>query len=325
MNSKLGSMAVWFGAGVIVTAIVAGMVHYWSVAGQCSRTTLLNPRFCSLRQTSAKQEYDQLRLDLEQYIAQQKQSGGLQDIGVYFRDLDNGPVLGINQDTGFVPASLMKVPLMMTYLRYADENPALLKTVMRTPKDLDTINQSVYPPKDPLQPDTDYTIEEMIRRLIEYSDNRANQVLQDYATAHFQDIRHPVLETLYDLGLVPVQDPTSENDFYLTTKQYSSMFRILYNAAYLSLTMSNKALGLLSETDFRDGLVALLPTSTRVAHKFGVYTGDGFMEMHDVGIVYHTKSNYLLAVMTKGKSFEGNAKIIQEISKMVWDEVDSRS
>ena len=57
--------------------------------------------------------------------------------------------------------------------------------------------------------------------------------------------------------------------YFISAKNYSLFFRVLYNATYLSREMSEKALGLLSKTVFRDGLTAKLPSSVVVSHKFG--------------------------------------------------------
>ena len=47
-------------------------------------------------------------------------------MGVYVRNLNNGPWFGINENEAYSPASLMKVPVLMTYLRWAEIEPNLL-------------------------------------------------------------------------------------------------------------------------------------------------------------------------------------------------------
>lgn len=49
-------------------------------------------------------------------------------IGVYFLDLYTGQEIGVNDNEQFRPSSMLKVGLMMEYLRDAETNPTLLKT-----------------------------------------------------------------------------------------------------------------------------------------------------------------------------------------------------
>src|SRR5205085_892290 len=61
-------------------------------------------------------------------------------------------------------------------------------------------------------------------------------------------------------------DPTGD---IISLKDYSSVFRILYNASYLNHDSSENALSLLSQSTFKNALVAGVPAETVVAHKFG--------------------------------------------------------
>jgi hypothetical protein len=50
----------------------------------------------------------------------------IKNISVYFKDLNNGPVIGINDELPFLGGSLLKVPLMIGYLKIAESNPDYL-------------------------------------------------------------------------------------------------------------------------------------------------------------------------------------------------------
>lgn len=56
-----------------------------------------------------------------------------------------------------------------------------------------------------------------------------------------------------ELGLTLEGERTDQDDISL--KEYSSFFRILYNAAYLSPKTSEFALSLLTQTDFKEGII----------------------------------------------------------------------
>ena len=67
-----------------------------------------------------------LRDDIQAVIDEQVSSGKIKDAAIYFRDLNNGPWIGINVGHEFSPASLLKIPLMITLLKQAEEKPGFL-------------------------------------------------------------------------------------------------------------------------------------------------------------------------------------------------------
>jgi len=114
---------------------------------------------------------------------------------------------------------------------------------------------------------------------------------------------------------------------FISVKGYSAFFRFLYNATYLNKEMSEKALEILSTTNFNTGLPAKLPKGILVSHKFGErgYVGTNLKQLHDCGIIYLAGNPYLLCVMTKGDSFEELANVIADISEMVYKAVSENS
>ena len=97
-------------------------------------------------------------------------------ISVYFRDLNNGPWFGIKEDENFDPASLLKVPVMITYLKEAENDPAILeKKLIFTPEGNNLPKSSDG--GDPLVPGKSYTVLELIERMIVFSDNDAFYLL----------------------------------------------------------------------------------------------------------------------------------------------------
>jgi len=113
----------------------------------------------------------------------------------------------------------------------------------------------------------------------------------------------------------------------MSVKEYASFFRILFNASYLNRDMSTKALRILSAVDYKNGIVAGVPSSVRVVHKFGERTLGPKLEtkqLHDCGIVYYPNHPYLLCVMTRGSSFESLNEIVTDVSRLIYRELDSQ-
>jgi len=232
-------------------------------------------------------------------------------VSIYFRDMDNGPWFGINADEQFIPASLLKVPVMMSYFKEAESDSNILNKEISfiKPSNQDT----PYFKTDTIVPGKTYTVNELIKFMIVNSDNEATNLLLENTTANNLN---DVFNNLYT-G-ISVTNPS------LTVQQYGTFFRILFNASYLNDDDSEKALALLSESTFTQGLVAGVPQNIKIAHKYGErwdYNSSS-KQLHDCGIVYYPKHPYLLCVMTRGTDFGQLASVIADISKTVYNEVD---
>ena len=79
---------------------------------------------------------------------------------------------------------------------------------------------------------------------------------------------------------------------------------------------------LLSKTQYKDGLVAPLPSNVVTSHKFGErnFAVTGEKQLHECGIVYVPNKPYVLCVMTTGKNFQQLAETIREVSRMTYEQ-----
>ncbi len=293
------------------------------VIAQCPQTyKFINDTLgCEKKFVVKKTEYTLLAYDLEQEITSGEKEGKFTVAAVYFRDLGGGPTFGINSDQNFVPASLLKLPLLVTYLSLADNNPKILSEKTFYSKVNNEVEQTIDQ-DDVIKINTKYTIDELLNRMIINSDNLAYGLLVKHLETLFpeKDIYN---STLKELGLV---DPRNPSEGTFSVKTYASLFRQLYFASYLSPEMSEKALSLLSKTSFNKALVAGVPNGIAVAHKFGDREGlpHNEKQFHDCGIIYYPKNPYLLCVMTRGTNEQKLVDIIKSISSKVYDEVNSR-
>jgi len=106
---------------------------------------------------------------------------------------------------------------------------------------------------------------------------------------------------------------------------WAGLYVVLYNTGYLSKERSQLALTLLSQSTFREGLVAGVPEGTSVAHKFGrkVFDDGQDSHLHDCGIVYHPSMSYILCVMTTGTDYENEKRAIAEVSQAVYEGISA--
>jgi beta-lactamase class A len=108
----------------------------------------------------------------------------------------------------------------------------------------------------------------------------------------------------------------------VTAKDYSGLFRVLYNATYLDRDRSEEALGLLARSSFDRGIAAGVPPGTVVANKYGYGGNPGDPsdhQFHDCGIVYGGEGPYILCVFTKTTGMLPPHEIIAAVSRDVYD------
>lgn len=271
----------------------------------------INPLLeCDNYRSSKRAPVVLLEADLRNYINQTISAGKASIVSVYFRDLNNGPWIGVNELENYSPASLLKVPIMMAVLKMAESQPGLLKKKILYKQPVDEFSQNIL--------DTGmivtghyYAVEDLLYRMIKNSDNEAKNLLYELIGDNMFG------KVIKDLGLI-IPGVVTEN--YMSVRDYSSFFRILYNATYLNKEMSEKGLEILSNTNFHDGIVAGVPPGTIISHKFGErgYTDSDIKQLHDCGIIYTGSGPYLLCVMTRGTDFKQQGVIIADISSMIW-------
>jgi beta-lactamase class A len=254
---------------------------------------------------------------LADYVNKSSDGTVIKSISVYFRDLGDGPWFGINDQFEFNPASMMKVPVMIAWLKRAEKNPSVLQQTFLFDNATDMSAIQRTKPRLTLSRGQRYPIETLLTYMMSYSDNNATSILYNNMTTK-------ELNEVLD-GMDITNRPGDDNNS-TTVHGYSGFFRILYNASFLNREMSERALQLLSLEDFPQGISAGVPKGVTVAAKFGEYTDNKITngnQLHEFGIVYHPKGHYILGIMTKGSDFSRQTEIIREISAIVYQEVDS--
>jgi beta-lactamase class A len=263
------------------------------------------------------QEPISFKYSIKKFVQKQIDSGKAQRISVYYRDLEDGPWFGINENQEFDPASMMKVPVMIAWLKRAEKDAQVLKRTFVYDGTQDMALQQSIKPASSISPGSRYTVDELLHYMLNFSDNNATSLL-------FSDLKTVELNEVLD-GMDVINNPREETNS-ITVHGYSGFFRILYNASYLNREMSEKALQYLSLQDFPQGIAAGVPEGTVVAAKFGEHAwGERGEEkqLHEFGIVYHPKGHYILGIMTQGRDFDRQAEIIRDVSKLIYQSVDS--
>lgn len=253
-----------------------------------------------------------LEREIEALIESKKEEGAVTEAAVYFRDLNNGPWFGIKEEHPFSPASLLKVPLAMWYYWKADTDPGILDQEIEFtgPPGVSIVH---FEPKEKLVPGTTYRIEDLVRIMLQQSDNDAAMILAQFAGSE------ETSDVYRDFGIEPLRDVQT---YTTTVHTFASFFRVLYNATYLGRSLSEHMLEMMSSSSFTEGIVAGVPQDVRVAHKFGErQLGPESYQLHDCGIVYAGENPYSLCIMTQGSDYNKLAAFIEDVSALVYEEV----
>jgi beta-lactamase class A len=278
----------------------------------------INPLYeCTNSEFVGAKEFRDLETRLNDLIDSYVSDGKIVSASLYFRDLNNGPWFGVNEKADFSPSSLLKLPVMIAYFKEAESDPSILTNKIKYEKEPEEIIRQNYKPNDTLEIGKEYEIQDLITRMIVESDNIALRILENNIS------NEKINKVTLDLGIPTATESTPED--YINVKDYSALFRVLFNASYLTKELSEKALSILSRVEFDRGLRVQIPKDIQIAHKFGERgLPGGINQLHDCGIVYYPKHPYLACIMTRGNGFSYLEDVIQDISGQIYKEIDLR-
>lgn len=307
--------AGWFGKSIFTPKTPSDS---YNIREDDSRYPLIHPLLgCEFGDKKEFEEYQPLFKKMISKVSEYQNNNQIKTASVYFRDLETGKWTGVNEDDKYSPASLYKVVLMTAVLKKAETNPLVLDDKVFFPGTA----EKEKPDYEPMKVGEAYTVRELLKRLITLSDNDAKNLL------HTKISLNSIFGVFTDMGLTPPnKDDIGDS---MSAKDFSRFFRTLYSATYLNRPMSQMALELLKQSEFKEGIQKGVPEGISVAHKFGHRRFDNpvdgaTQELHDCGIVYHPIHPYFICVMTKGNNPQNLSAFIQNISKTVYDDFSSQ-
>ncbi len=251
-----------------------------------------------------------LRTSIEKFITQKKENQEVEDISVYFRRLNDGSWFNINPNKVYNPAGMSKLIELIVYLKEAEENPSILNKKIFFPKHFsiaDQKNSTNFKLKEKIN----YSVKDLLFYMITYSDNDATILLN-------LNMNMRIYKQLFiDLN---IPAPPASGEYFISAVDFSKLFRVLYNGAYLRPEYSEYGLSLLNLSTFQDGLRKGVDSSVVIANKFGERIDGNKTQFHEFGIFYVENDPYLLGVMTMGESLTQQKRIATEISKIAYSE-----
>lgn len=256
------------GTGVAASAILASSI-FGIYRLQSLRTTQTATANASAATTTAQTPAPTPTATVPQSAELQKLMDGFASsqaapMGLVIKDLKTGQIASRNPDQVFTSASLYKLFVATTIYKQIDAGKLGLG---------DTVKG------------TNKTVASCLSDMITWSDNDCGRALGSMIGWGGQDAN------LHNLGFkgTTLTDPQST-----TAGDVATLFERLYNGTLLSPNSSGQFLDLLKAQKINNRIPAALPAGTVIAHKTGDL--DGFV--HDAGIVYGPKSDYLVIAVT---------------------------
>ncbi|MDI6605684.1 MAG: class A beta-lactamase-related serine hydrolase [Candidatus Omnitrophota bacterium] len=216
--------------------------------------------------------------------------------GIVVKDLKMNWEISLNKEEVFPSASLVKIPIMAAVFGAAQSGKIRLESRIKL-KVSDKVPGSGELKNIPAG--RDFSIEELVERMVISSDNTAANMLIELLGFGFLN------NSFKEFGLKNTNLARKMMEFgerkngvenYTTAEDTSYLLEKIYRHKLCNSFVSEKCLGLLKRQKTRDRIPAQLPEDIIVAHK----TGLEMKTCHDTGIVFAPRGDFLICVLTKG-------------------------
>lgn len=255
---------------------------------------------------------------LEKYLTVEAALLGVSDnISLFFKDLDHGKEFSIEPSKSWIPASTIKAYVVLEAFRQRDlglinfDSQVTITADNVVPTELET---DEFPR---LREGMTATIRQLVEAMIIQSDNIAYNTLLDILD------RKNINLALKHIGLTEtvvgeklnLDDNQFQTDLQAagrqpnttTVKDLTTFFDLLYNH---KIADSNEILNIFKRQKINNMIPALLPVSTKVAHK----TGEWASIYHDGGVIFKPSDPFILTVFTN----TGDPNIVAKLARVAY-------
>lgn len=236
--------------------------------------------------------------------------------GVVIKDLDKNWEINTNKDLRIASASMVKIPIMLSYYYAAHEGKLGLQDT------IEIRNSEKAPGSGTLKfemPGKAFTIEDLIRRMVTESDNTAanmliNRLGFDELNRYFKKLG--LKHTNLSRKMMDFKERRVGVENYTTAGEMAYLLEQLYRGRFINADTSRKCIEILAQQKVNDRIPKKLPGEVIVAHKTGL---ENFL-CHDAGIAYTDKGNFLICVLTKhrNKTAQEAKSVIADISLLTY-------
>ncbi len=226
-----------------------------------------------------------------------------------------------NENKAFPAASVIKLPIAAVALRAVKEGRvSLSKKFKITAKDVAGGSGIIKTMPMPVV----LTFQEIIEIMIVNSDNTATNKIIDilgyrYLNKGFKGLglKHTVLRR----KMMDFSKRKRGVENYTSASDTVSILMEIYNGKLIDRDTSQMLLSFLSKQKINDRIPRYLPKNIKVAHKTGLERG----VVHDAGIIFSSKGDYVICVFTKKvKDYSKAKKFIARVSLATYNNLTSQ-
>jgi beta-lactamase class A len=239
------------------------------------------------------------------------------NFSLFVKDLSfpNSQLL-LRQDEEIAAASLVKLPILVVALRSVKEDKIGFDDVIVITKEDITGGSGIL--KGRKLP-TRVTFMKLLELMIARSDNTASNKVIDilgFDNINEEFKKMGLKNTILKRKMMDFDSRARGIENYTTTSDLANVLEKIYREDFLGKQLSEIALSFLKEQKVNDRLPRYLPADIVVAHKTGLENGI----VHDAGIVFTPKGNYIICVLTKNfKDYSTAKKFIADISLLTYN------
>ena len=235
-------------------------------------------------------------------------------VGFYYEDLASGESFGVNDNEGYIAASVIKIPVLVEAYRQFEQKVVSQDDFLEI-RDEDRVpscGAAAY-----LHAGTRLTLKDLCRLMIIISDNMATNLL--IKKLGMEDINR----TIADLGLKKTRlkrllfDSNAESkgkQNYITPREIALLLKLMREGKLVSSEASAEMLEILKHQEINHKIPSMLPDDVCVAHKTG--EDDGIT--HDAGIVYAARP-FILCFASNNTDVPQTEQFIRTSARMIYD------
>lgn len=225
-------------------------------------------------------------------------------------------VLSCKKDEKFPAASLIKLPVLAAaFAKVNEKKISLTDKIVITKKDITGGSGKLKAYKLPHST----SFEELLEFMISYSDNTAtNKIINILGFEWINQVSSKLgLEnTNLSRYLMDFTQRRKGIENYTSASDMAIILEHIYNKELVNKNFSEIALEFLKNQTVNDRIPRYLPDKVSIAHKTGLERD----AVHDVGIVFTSKGDYILCVLVKGfKNYQQAKNFIAQISLLTYN------
>lgn len=221
-----------------------------------------------------------------------------------------------NPNEKIAAASLIKLPILAVALKAVYEDRIKFdQKVQIASKDI-TGGSGIF---KKIEMPFNLTFKELLSFMVIISDNTAtNKVINllglDYINKEFKNFG--LKDTILKRKMMDFSGRSKGIENYTSSRDTIRILKKIYYEQLINKQFSQFARDLLSRQQYNDRIAYFLPKEVEIAHKTGLERG----VVHDAGIIYGKKKDFIICVLTKDvKNYSKAKEFIANISRLSYN------